>query len=100
MRKTEAKWLKTKRETRKVYLARLKRTACSLSGDYIANIVKQLLLNVRMALSAPMLTQLLRSSTQMAASLLQKDLAAALRNILVAGPSKNTRAPMIVGPTN
>ncbi|CAK9024990.1 Uncharacterized protein SCF082_LOCUS16872 [Durusdinium trenchii] len=86
MRKTEAKWLKTKRETRKVYLARLKRTACSLSGDYIANIVKQLLLNVRMALSAPMLTQLLRSSTQMAASLLQKDLAAALRNILESPP--------------
>ena len=34
------------------------------------------------------------------ATLSLADLAAALRNIIVAGPSKTTRAPMIVGPTN
>eukprot|EP00435_Cladocopium_sp_Y103_P051656 s1435_g16.t1 len=39
MRATERNWPKTKRETRKAYLARLRRAAFSLSGDYITNIV-------------------------------------------------------------
>ena len=35
-----------------------------------------------------------------AETLSRTGLAAALRNILISGPSKTTRAPMIVGPTN
>ena len=35
-----------------------------------------------------------------AASLSRVELAVALRNILLSGPSKTTRAPMIIGPTN
>lgn len=35
-----------------------------------------------------------------ASSLSKVELAVALRNVLVAGPSKTTRTPMIVGPTN
>lgn len=35
-----------------------------------------------------------------AASLCQRELAVALRNIVLRGPSKTTRVPMLVGPTN
>lgn len=42
MRAMERKWPQTKRETRKAYLARLRRAAFSLSGDYIRNIVEAL----------------------------------------------------------
>lgn len=39
MRATERNWPKSKRETRKAYLSRLRRAAFSLSGDYITNIM-------------------------------------------------------------
>ncbi|CAJ1348781.1 unnamed protein product [Effrenium voratum] len=39
MRRMESKWPNNKRETRQAYLARLKRTACSLSTDYVSSIV-------------------------------------------------------------
>ena len=42
MRDMERKWPQTKRETRKAYLARLRRAAFSLSGDYITKIVEAL----------------------------------------------------------
>lgn len=52
MRKTEAKWPKAKRETRAAYLARLKRTAQSMSSQYITNIVGALAGRVQQVIEA------------------------------------------------
>ena len=52
MRQTEAKWPKVQRETRQAYLARLRRTAVSLSADYIRKIVGAMSGRVQQVLDA------------------------------------------------